>query len=474
MPPNARENETTPLLVDRNNNETNELSLRLETTKKDSKLPYGSVAQWQKILRYDPLQHRNIENPTTNLETLIHILNGNLGTGILAMPEAFKNSGLYVGLLGTLSMGVVCTHSMHILVKCAHELCCRHEVPLLSFAEVGQYAVLSGPNCLQRFSSFVKLLINCFLILMQLGFCCVYYLFVAVNIQAFLESVGIKTEVLTVLTALFVPLVALNMVRSLKYLTPTSLVASVLAISGLTIAFTFLLKDLPHSSSVAPVTSSWGTLPMYLGTAMYAFEGIGVILPLENNMKSPKDFRAWNGVLNTGMTIVVCLFAATGFYGYLKYGEETQGSVTLNLPNDDFLAEVVRLMMAVAVFTSYALQFYVPMSILGPAIQGSFQSPEAQNLAEYGTRIALIFITFILAAIIPNLGLFISLVGALSSSTLDLIFPPMIEILVFWPGRQYGRWNWILWKDLAIAGLGLVGFLVGTSTSLVQIAGEWR
>lgn len=333
MTPNPNTLEAAPLL-DENDNKQREKPSPLQVTFNPTKQFYGSTNQWNKILRYDPLQHRKLDHPTTNIDTLLHMLNGNLGTGILAMPDAFKNAGLYVGFFGTMIMGVICTHSMHILVKCSHELCKRYEVPSLSFAEVGQYALESGSSSLQRFSRLIGILINCFLILMQVGFCCVYFLFVAVNLCDFLEYIEVKVEVFTILLGLLVPLIALNMIKSLKYLTPTSLVASALAVSGITIAFMFLLEDLPHSNTVAPV-SEWSTMPLYFGTAMYAFEGIGVILPLENNMKTPKDFRRWNGVLNTGMTIVVCLYSAVGFYGYLKYGEEAQGSITLNLPNHE-------------------------------------------------------------------------------------------------------------------------------------------
>ena len=76
--------------------------------------------------------------------------------------------------------------------------------------------------------------------------------------------------------------------------------------------------------------------PLYFGTAIYAFEGIGVVLPLENQMRTPRDMRGWNGVLNTSMTIVTCLYIAVGFFGYLKYGEDVKGSITLNLPVEEW------------------------------------------------------------------------------------------------------------------------------------------
>ena len=68
---------------------------------------------------------------------------------------------------------------------------------------------------------------------------------------------------------------------------------------------------------------------------MFSFEGISIVLPLENQMKTPGDMRGWNGVLNIAMTMVACLYIAVGFFGYLKYGEDVLGSITLNLPSDE-------------------------------------------------------------------------------------------------------------------------------------------
>ena len=73
-------------------------------------------------------------------------------------------------------------------------------------------------------------------------------------------------------------------------------------------------------------------LPLFFGTAVYAFEGIGVVLPIENQMRNKNELRGPAGVLNTSMVTVTCLYIAVAFFGYLKYGENVLGSITLNLP----------------------------------------------------------------------------------------------------------------------------------------------
>lgn len=52
-------------------------------------------------------------------------------------------------------------------------------------------------------------------------------------------------------------------------------------------------------------------------------------------MKKSADFDRPCGVLNIGMAIVTVTFLLFGFCGYLKWGEKTLGTLTLNVPEGD-------------------------------------------------------------------------------------------------------------------------------------------
>ncbi|EAL39229.2 AGAP009898-PA [Anopheles gambiae str. PEST] len=64
---------------------------------------------------YNPFENRKLTHPTTDMETLVHLLKGSLGSGILAMPLAFVNAGLWFGLVATVAIGAICTYCIHIL-----------------------------------------------------------------------------------------------------------------------------------------------------------------------------------------------------------------------------------------------------------------------------------------------------------------------------------------------------------------------
>jgi len=78
------------------------------------------------------------------------------------------------------------------------------------------------------------------------------------------------------------------------------------------------------------------------------------------------------------------------------------------------------------------------------------------------------FIAVALAEVVPNLSALISLVGAVSSSTLALIFPPIINICTNW-AVGYGKYRWTLWKDITLMIIGILMFTTGSYVSMENI-----
>ncbi|XP_049827068.1 proton-coupled amino acid transporter 1-like isoform X2 [Schistocerca gregaria] len=411
--------------------------------------------------------HIVASHPTSYLETMIHLLKGNVGSGMFAMGDAFKNAGLALGTVATIFLGVICVHSQHLLLSASQEMAVRTKTSRLPhFAETVEQCFQTGPQRLRKYAALSRWIVDVFLCITQLGFCCVYFVFIADSIKQVADQYGAYLNSHLHMALAFVPILLSCWIRSLKFLVPVSLLANVLTVAGLVATLYCLSIDLPSPSERQLAVFSWSQLPLFIGTAIYAFEGIGLVLPLQEQMKKPQQFTSPLGVLNVGMSVVCSLFVITGFLGYLKYGDDVEGSITLNLPPKEILSQVIKVVIALGILFSYALQMYVPVRIIWPGIVNRWGPFRRPALVETAFRTALVTLTFVLAEVVPNLSVFISLIGAVSSCTLALLIPPVIDVVYRW---EYGiSWPLVI-KDGFIFFVGVVSFLTGTYASVVSM-----
>lgn len=75
---------------------------------------------------------------------------------------------------------------------------------------------------------------------------------------------------------LLVLLIPYSLLRHLKYLAPFSMLANVITFFGLLVILQHCFRNL-QSIEDLPAFNTWGGLALYFGTAIYAFEGIGVV-----------------------------------------------------------------------------------------------------------------------------------------------------------------------------------------------------
>lgn len=409
------------------------------------------------------------DHSTTYLETLMHLLRGNIGSGLFAMGNAFKNCGLVLAPILTLTLGFICVHSQHLLLRASKEMAVRKKLSANpSFAETVELCFKTGPEPAQRYATAARVTVDLFLCVTQLGFCCVYFIFIAENIKSVVDE-RFPSHIFDLhLHMLFIllPILLSCWIRDLKYLVPLSSVANVLMAAGIVASLYMLIQDVPADDS-RDYVASWTQLPLFFGTAIYAFEGIGLVLPLQKQMRDPNLFSTPLGVLNVGMACVACLLISIGFLGYFTYGDNVKGSITLNFDPEMILSQCIQLVIALGVLLTYALQMFVPATIIWSKIVKRFGAFKHPAWSEIIFRSLLVLLTFILAEAIPQLDLVISLVGAISSCALALLFPAVIDLLSRW--EEPDPWKMRVIKNSAIFGVGVVGFLTGTYASLYSI-----
>ncbi|XP_041930403.1 proton-coupled amino acid transporter 1 isoform X1 [Alosa sapidissima] len=407
-------------------------------------------------------------------QTLIHLLKGNIGTGLLGLPLAVKNAGLVLGPLSLLVMGIVAIHCMSLLVKCSHHLSVKLGKPFLTYGDAVEYG-MENVSWLRRHSVWGRHLVNVFLIITQLGFCCVYFVFLSDNVKQVVEVANGTTwnchtnETAVIVASMdsrlymlcFLPfIILLVFTRNLNFLAPFSSLANLVMAASLVLIYYHSITNISLPIDL-PLVGRAKDYPLFFGTAIFAFEGIGVVLPLENKMQKPQNFTM---VLYMGMAIVTFLYISLGTVGYLCFGENIGGSITLNLPNC-WMYQIVKLLYCFGIYITYALQFYVPAEILIPHAV-SRVSGRLELLVDLSIRVALVTFTCALAVLIPELDLVISLVGSISSSALALIIPPLLQLLTF---HNEGISCWVVLKNVLISLVGLVGFVAGTYISIEQI-----
>jgi len=333
----------------------------------------------------------------------------------------------------------------------------------------------------------------------------------------------------TVFIAILPIALLLSYIRTLKRLAIASAFANLLQAVGIFIILEYLITDIKNvdmreRDNFRPLSE----VALGFGSAMFAFEGISVVLPIYTRMKHSDRMSGWFGVINFSYVILLVLYFAMGFFGYLRFGREARDSITLNLPPEP-LYDAVRALFAISVFLTYPLQFYVPNEIIWnwtrrnllaqpdpkltvvhaievviPTISvtektDESKSNEAQstgneqksklctedkkskadllrlhNRYDYCCRTALVIVTFILAFCVPKLNLLMDLIGSISGTALSLILPPVIHIAAFWDESKGLNKLTIVLVDSLIIIFGSIAGISGSFFSVLSIINSFN
>uniref|UniRef100_A0A1A9W4P5 Amino acid transporter transmembrane domain-containing protein n=1 Tax=Glossina brevipalpis TaxID=37001 RepID=A0A1A9W4P5_9MUSC len=437
---------------------------------------------------FDPHLHRDIEYPISNVDAFISIMKCSIGTGCLEMPRAFCNAGWLNGLVGTFVIGFIMVYSINILIIAMYEICKVRGVPLLSYPECMRIALEEGPLCL----------LNFFMSLYHFGVCCVYILFIADNLKQLGDAFYRQWSYDLYVISLTGPLVSIFMMRSLKSLVPFSMLANVMVIT-----------DLPPLSD-RKMFNTIRKYPLFFGTVLFSMESVGVIIAIENEMTNPKDFLGPTGILSLASLFTLMLYAGFGFVGYWRFGCQAYGSITLNMPSDMLISQMAKLLLASAIFLTYALQGYVIVNVLWHYYLEDMFDEKYRTILEYNTRCAivlstvgswqrvavwsiclevnapatedddededefgrLIMVKILVAVFSPDISIFLPLVGAFCLSILSFVFPGLMDLCVSC-AKGHRLTSRKLLRDIFLIIVGITGCIAGTWEATLSIKRDY-
>lgn len=126
----------------------------------------------------------------------------------------------------------------------------------------------------------------------------------------------------------------------------------------------------------------------------------------------------------------------------------------------------MKIAIAVAVYCTYGLQFFVCVEIAWNTIKDKFT--KRPNLADYIMRTLMVTACVLLAVAVPTIGPFMGVIGAFCFSILGLIAPAFIEIVTYW-NIGFGRFNFLVWKNILVTIFGLFALVFGTKDAIASI-----
>ena len=144
------------------------------------------------------------------------------------------------------------------------------------YAETVELCFEVGPERLRKYSKHMKTACNIFIVVTQLGFCCIYFLFIGTNVKQVLDYYGVVLDLHVLISFSLILIWLTSLITNLKYLAPCSGIASACMLSGIAITYYYSAQDLP-SLSERRYYSSIHQLPLFFGTAIFAFEGLSLV-----------------------------------------------------------------------------------------------------------------------------------------------------------------------------------------------------
>ena len=336
------------------------------------------------------------------------LLKSFIGTGVLFLPKAYLNGGMLFSSLVLLCVALLSYYCFILLVKTRLNV-------------TGSFGEMGG----KIYGKPMRLLILGSISLSQVGFVAAYMVFTAENLGAFILAVSkcrnyLNIKWLILFQALiFMPI---SLIRDISKLGGLALVADAFIGIGLLYLAGYDIHTLSIHGPAEIALFNPIEWTSFIGTAIFTFEGVGLIIPIQESMKDPTRFPT---VLAGVMVFITAVFMGMGALSYVAFGPATRTVVLSNLPQDSKFVNGVQLLYSLAILMSTPLQLFPAIRIMetGTFTRSGKQNPYIKWQKNMFRFIVVSGCSFLAWAGAYNLDKFVSVVGTFACIPLVYVYP---------------------------------------------------
>lgn len=386
-------------------------------------------------------------------KTFANVFIAVVGAGVLGLPYSFKRTGWVVSLLMLFSVAALTHHCMMLLVRTRRRL-----ESVMGFTNIASFGDLGFIVC----GSVGRFAVDLMLFLSQAGFCVGYLIFIANTLANLFNSptptnlhpriLGLTPKTLYI-WGCFPFQLGLNSISTLTHMAPLSIFADIVDVGAMGVV---MIEDVFIFFKNRPSVEAVGSLSMFfygLGVAVYAFEGVGMVLPIESETQEREKFGK---VLALAMASISLMYGGFGALGYFAFGEDTKDIITANL-GTGLVSFLVQLGLCVNLFFTFPLMMNPVYEVVERRLYNGRYC--------LWLRWLLVLTVILVALLVPNFTDFLSLVGSSVCCGLGFVLPALFHLMVF---KEEMGWGGVS-LDVGIVVVGVVLGVSGTWYSLVEI-----
>ncbi|KAL7561926.1 hypothetical protein ACA910_022486 [Epithemia clementina (nom. ined.)] len=354
-----------------------------------------------------------------------NLVNAIVGSGIVGIPYAIKQSGFLAGVLLVLICAVLTDKSLRLLVATAKHVCC----PSYETSAEAAY----GPV------GFRFVALN--MLILSYGAMLSYLMIVK---DSFSSLFGVDPDnkpmrraiLLLVSLTVMLPLASKRDMADLAFTSRLSVLID-----------TFLVFLVAHEAPVALSFESIGgwegllhrtvhfdTIFVGLGVLSFAFVCQHSAFIIAGSMEKPTNDR-WAIVTRNAVSMSCTLALICGVSGYLGFLENTSGNVLGNLDDGNWKSAAARTMLGITMLFVYPVESFVARHVcvvLFFAGRRAHEGDDSTILNRRDRRVGLTTVLYTLAVIpaaaFDDLGPVLAITGAVGGSCLSYIGPGLIYL----------------------------------------------